>query len=300
MKEILRAFSHITFVEQTHNYYSSNSRKYLFSTTRLLEKYMPKFREKYWLAHGACKRRFPEMELKSDVSPNVEPDYIRLDGKDFHYEHILRGLAAEVAQIKDEWTKEGQFGRNKGTYTHNHIDVLMRNKSISVSDYPVEMRPYILAAEQYYEEKRPIPVITEFVMGDDEYGIGGMGDCISDDYYLDDYKTDKTITKTNVFAKMVYPLNAYPASSLNKHFFQVNIYEWMVETHADIKINGKRIINFTALCSECGGHGNHTGRCADKACNNPILVPKYEIYDAPNLRADTLRLLYHYKEQKKK
>lgn len=296
MNEIIQAFSHMTFVEQTHQYYSNISKAYLFTTTRLLGLYMPKFREKYWLAHGAAKRRFVGSEITSDVSKNVQPDFIRIDGKEFYYETIAKGLHKEVEALKKEWKDESTFGKDKGVYTHNHIDVLTRNKSISVNDYPKNVQPYIRAAEIYYEEKKPIPFITEFVIGDDEFGLGGMPDMLDQDFILNDYKTDKTITKTNVFAKMLYPLNRFPASSLNKHFFQLNIYEYIIEKHTSLRIKGKQIINFTALCKNCKGHGNRTGCCADCGC--PELEPVYNIFDVPALRADTILLLNHYKDKK--
>jgi len=273
MNDLRSAFAKVTFQDFNHSYYHEKLGK-LESLTRVLSQYMPEFREKYWLAHAVAKQMYGEKRIKSDFSQSVEPDHITVDGHSFHYSKFYERFKFEITGIKAEWRAESKFGKDKGKFVHNHLELLAYNKRIPINNYPDKVKPFIEATENFYEEYKEDlrPLATETVVYSEEFEIAGMFDNLSTTRILWDFKTDKRMEYPNPFANFKNPLNTFEASNKNKHYLQVNGYKYMIEACTDIKVKKCLIVNI----QESG----------------------FKVYEVPDLTIDVLRLFNHYKMNK--
>lgn len=242
-------FSNIVYHDDFHRYTADG--KTLESVTRFISKFWPEFRKKYWLAHGACKLHFKENRVVSDISRNVQPDHILIEGAgkdgsdvEMHMNLVHKHLKNTVNEIKVQWKKESDFGKRKGLFVHKYLEVRTQGKRPNIFDYPEDIREYILAAEAYVRKYEPQVLYRELVVGNTDLGLAGTIDSFEYVNFVKDYKTDKSIDKGNPWNKAKAPIDHLEASNLNKHFLQVNTYAYLFELGTGIKPEGMQIINF--------------------------------------------------------
>ena len=98
--------------------------------------------------------------------------------------------------------------------------------------------------EKFYEDSKDnlIPVKSELVVGDREYGICGMVDQLFynkkyNELQIWDWKTNKKIgTKNDYGEKFLEPLNNMDVCELNTYSLQLNLYKHIIEKNTNLKI----------------------------------------------------------------
>lgn len=270
MINLAAQFKHIHYYDDFHRYTCNG--KTMESVTRFIGKFMPKFRKKYWLAQGACKEHFPNNKVVSDISRRVQPDHILIEGVgkegqdvEIHMDTVHKHLKKTVNEIKAKWKKESEFGKRKGLFVHKYLEARSQNKRPNIGDYDDEIRPYIIAAEAFVRKYEPQVLYNELVIGSEELGLAGTTDAWEYNNLLTDYKTDKRIDQGNPWSKMKAPIDHLEASSLNKHFLQVNLYAYIIEKETNIKASGMRIVNFQPM--------------------------EYKVIDVPDMRREILDMI---------
>lgn len=191
--KIRRAFNHIIYYDDTHQYYNKNTGEELTSVTTVKKKYINKFEGKtkeYWLNKKA---------FEAGITPN---------------------------QMQDEWNEKRIVGNTRGTIIHNYLEQLSKNKV-----FPFELNIQGLAklkrqADAFRKDINYFTIDSELIVGNDRFA--GQIDwlVVDEDYNIGciDFKTDKEF-KGSYNKKMKPPFNEYPDDTLHQYYWQVNLYK---------------------------------------------------------------------------
>ena len=88
----------------------------------------------------------------------------------------------------------------------------------------------------------------ELVVGDEDYGLGGMVDCLfynkkSNMLEVWDYKTNKAInTKNNYGQRFKKPIEHLDVCEINTYSLQLSLYKHIIEKNTNLKIGNCYLI----------------------------------------------------------
>lgn len=223
--ELFTAFNHVKYYDEPHKYFIND--RELISVTTLLHKYTEEFDEVYWSINKA--NEF-----------NETPE-----------------------NIKYLWKFINKKGTGKGSFIHDYTENLFLNK---IFPYPKEkiinefgfdpiIKEYNITknhVDQFYNDThgKLIPIKAEYVVCDDEYGIGGMIDMIfynvkSKQFQLWDWKTNKAFSYENEYNKMKGVLSHIDECDLEIYSLQLELYKYIIEKYTSIKLGDSYLVWFS-------------------------------------------------------
>jgi len=143
----------------------------------------------------------------------------------------------------------------KGSALHNYAVNWWNNKefpydpSIAIKEFGHDIiRESYEKCEKifrnFYEDSRInlIPVKMELVVGDEDYGIGGMVDCLfynkkSKKLEIWDYKTNKEISTKNDYGKTFNePISHLDVCEINTYSLQLSLYKNIIQKNNNLEI----------------------------------------------------------------
>ena len=213
----LAKFNYIKYFDEPHEYYIDGVKQ--ISATQFLGKFKPKF-ETNQMAEGYARRR--GLDKESVIRDwDFKRDFSTVKGSAFH-EYVENWYGNKIFPYNQR-IAEQKFG----------IDVVREayDKLIDLFD-------------KFYEDSKDnlIPVKSELVVGDREYGICGMVDQLffnkkHDELQIWDWKTNKKIgTKNDYGEKFLEPLETLDVCELNTYSLQLNLYKHIIEKNTNLKI----------------------------------------------------------------
>lgn len=213
----LSKFNHIKYFDEEHKYISEKGE--LVSATTFIGKFKPKF-----------------------DTQNIAEEYAN-----------KRGLKTE--DVIALWDQKRDISTIKGTLIHEYAENFWMNKVFPYNDKDIIKRfgtdlivePFEKCKKifhKFYEEASTnlLPVKMEWVVGDLDYNIAGMIDCIfynkkSKCLEIYDYKTNKEIKIKNDFdQRFSNPISHLDICELNTYSLQLSLYKHIIEKNTDLKI----------------------------------------------------------------
>lgn len=214
--EELDKFSHIVYHDEPHVYYMNGEKA--TSVTKLIGKAEKAFDADYW-----SKKKADEQDVTAE-------------------------------EIKAQWKYKANVACEKGTAVHEYVENYLNNK---VFPYPSgRIRP-IFEGQDPVRSKfnkiiplvhkfcddikgRMIPVRSEFVVGDIEYGLCGMIDQIfynkkSGKLELWDWKTNEKIDTDSKY-KLLSPVNHVSSSKLDIYSLQLSLYKHIIQKNTNLEL----------------------------------------------------------------
>ena len=153
-------------------------------------------------------------------------------------------LLSTISEIKAEWREEKNVAADRGTHYHSvkEKQALASGKAINPFDdkFYVTIKP----TKAPGKDKESIPSLAslldgyhpELILFNHRFKIAGTADKVFIETIdgiryidIDDFKTNKTIKKTNSFQKMRPPLDKLDDCNYNHYRLQICIYAWMLE-----------------------------------------------------------------------
>ncbi len=214
--EELDKFNHIVYHDEPHIYYMNGVKA--ISVTKLIGMAEKPFDSDYWA------------QKKADE----------------------QGVTAE--EIKAQWKYKANVACEKGTAVHAFVENYLSNK---VFPYPAShIRPIfegqdpvrqkynkiIPLVHKFYDDIRGkmIPVRSEFVVGDIEYGLCGMIDQIfynkkSGKLELWDWKTNEKIDTESRY-KLQAPVDHISNAKLDIYSLQLSLYKHIIQKNTNLEI----------------------------------------------------------------
>jgi len=218
--EFFTKFDSVKFHDEPHKYYVNG--KVLTSVTTIIHKYEEEFDEEYWSL------------MKSTDKMSSE-------------------------KVKDTWDFMNRMATVKGSIIHNTAEYLFQNK---IYEYPKkwvlnefgfdpiyhEYKKTKKLLENFYNHTKGklIPIKAEFVVHDDEYGIGGMVDLLvynvkAKEFQIWDWKTNKEFT-TESDRKLSGILGILDDCHHELYSLQLNAYKYIIERSTGLKIGRSYLV----------------------------------------------------------
>ena len=138
--------------------------------------------------------------------------------------------------------------------------------------------------KKFWADSNPnlIPVKMELVVGDNDYKIAGMVDCLfynkkSEKLEIWDYKTNKEIKTSNAYGnKYLKPISHLDECEINTYSLQLGLYKHIIEKNTNLKIGDCYLI------------------WINENSDN------YKIYKCKDLHAELKLMIEHYENSKNK
>jgi ATP-dependent exoDNAse (exonuclease V) beta subunit len=227
-----QSFENVKFFSKNHTY-EIDGGSASTSVTSLLKKFEQPFKRDE-IAERVAKR---DGVLIEDVLTqwDYKRDYSSHKGSEFH-------LFAE-----------NYLQRKQNTIDRKMLESFLRSKNknlTEVENYYKEVATLIKNFLDFYNwwKERYILIKSEFVVGDKLTKICGTIDNLSyniekKELELFDYKTNKSIDKTNTYGnKMLAPFDYLPQCSLVTYSLQLWIYKLIIERNSPFKIGDLHIV----------------------------------------------------------
>jgi ATP-dependent exoDNAse (exonuclease V) beta subunit len=170
-----------------------------------------------------------------------------------------RGL--KVENVIAEWDLKRDTSTVKGSAVHDYAENWWNNKEFPYSsDKAIKEFGHDIIKEsfnkcknifmKFYNDsnKNLVPVKMELVVGDEEYGIGGMVDCLffnkkSNMLEIWDYKTNKKISNKNEYGeKFKSPISHLDVCEINTYSLQLSLYKHIIQKNTNLKIGNCYLI----------------------------------------------------------
>lgn len=219
----LSNFSNIKYYDEEHKYFVDG--KELMSATTFIGKFKPKFETEKLAEQYAAKR----------------------------------GL--NVNDVIADWDYKRDFSTVKGSAVHLFAENYWNNKvfpydgSIPLKKFGVDqVKEKYDKCVQYFmnfyndAKQNLVPVKMELVVGDIEYGIAGMVDCLffnkkSNMLEIYDYKTNKDIKLKNDFGQRFgTPISHLDVCEINTYSLQLGLYKHIIEKNTNLKIGNTYLV----------------------------------------------------------
>jgi len=220
----LSKFNHLKYFDEPHKYFNTKGQEYISATT-FIKKFKKEF-ETQIMAEAYAKRR---------------------------------GL--KVEDVIADWDLKRDVSTVKGTAVHNMAENWWNNKAFPYDPY-VALKQFgidiikekydkcELLFKKFWEDasENLVPVKMELVVGDDEYMIAGMVDCLfwnrkSQMLEIWDYKTNKEIKNSNNFGnKMLHPISHLDECEMNTYSLQLGLYKHIIMKNTNLKIGNCYLI----------------------------------------------------------
>jgi hypothetical protein len=214
--EELDKFNHIIYYDQPHTYEVDGVR--MTSVTKLISKAEKPFDAAYW------------SQKKAEEE----------------------GVTAD--EIKARWKRKADIACEKGTAVHEYVENYLSNK---VFPYPASTIRAVFEGTDPVRQKynkiiplvhkfcedikgKMIPVRSEFVVGDMEYGLCGMIDQIfynkkSGKLELWDWKTNEKIDTDSRY-KLQAPVDHISNAKLDIYSLQLSLYKHIIEKNTNLEL----------------------------------------------------------------
>jgi hypothetical protein len=221
--KLFTTFNKVKYYDEPHKYFVDG--KQLISVTTLIHQYEEGFDENYWL------------EVKSD-------EY---------------GITQE--QVKFAWDFINDFGTTKGSVIHDYAENLFNNK---VFPYPekeiIKKFGYNAIWDEYlltkklvddfykYSFNKLIPIRLEYVVYDEEFGIGGMVDLLfynvkAGEFQIWDWKTNKEYRFESDYGNHLKgDLFMLQECEHTTYSLQLSTYKYIIEKNTGIKLGDSYLV----------------------------------------------------------
>jgi ATP-dependent exoDNAse (exonuclease V) beta subunit len=219
----LSKFNNVKYYDGPHKYYIGDQQ--LTSATKFIGTFKPKFE-----------------------TEKIASRYAKKNGLD-------------IKDVLNEWDLKRDKSTVKGSAVHDYAENWWNNKefpynsSVAVKEFghdiikdPFEKCKDIFLKFYNDSRKNLIPVKMELVVGDEEYGLGGMVDCLffnkkSGNLEIWDYKTNKKISDKNSYGeKFKSPISHLDVCEINTYSLQLSLYKHLIEKNTNLKLGNSYLI----------------------------------------------------------
>jgi len=229
VKEKLKAFDRITFIEKTHSYLIDGQPNNSPSVTRLLKQFKKPFDVDQAAARVAKRQGTTTDYIKAEWEMNNL--YSTTIGSMFH------------KYVENFYTKqEVPFEGNYAALGFEEREKIKENLPKLVSYF-----------EQFYNDHSSYECIkNEFVVGDiEDTKVCGMLDMLAlnpetNSLELWDFKTNKKMAHSS-YGNLFYPFDDMAEGQINEYTIQLNTYKHFVEKYTSLKIDKMKIIWFNVV-----------------------------------------------------
>jgi ATP-dependent exoDNAse (exonuclease V) beta subunit len=220
----LSKFNHLKYFDEPHKYFNTKGQEYISATT-----FIKKFKKEF------------ETQVMAEAYA------------------AKRGL--KVEEVLADWDLKRDVSTVKGTAVHNMAENWWNNKafpydpSVAIKNFGLDIikEKYDkceLLFKKFWADasENLVPVKMELVVGDDEYMIAGMVDCLfwnkkSRMLEIWDYKTNKEIKTSNNFGnKMLHPISHLDECEMNTYSLQLGLYKHIIMKNTNLKIGNRYLI----------------------------------------------------------
>ena len=214
----LSKFNHLKYFDEPHKYFNTKGEEYVSATT-----FIKKFKK----------------EFQTQMMAEAYADRRNL----------------KVEDVLADWDLKRDVSTVKGTLVHNMAENWWNNKAFPYDpSVAVKNFGHDIIKEKYDKcefifkkfwadaSENLIPVKMELVVGDDEYKIAGMVDCLfwnKKSQWLEiwDYKTNKEIKTSNSYGnKMLHPISHLDECEMNTYSLQLGLYKHIIMKNTNLKI----------------------------------------------------------------
>jgi len=202
-----------------------------------------------------------ERELRSVTQ--IVSDFKEPFDKEGNAERVAKKRGVSIEAILDEWELKRDISCEKGTLFHQYVEHFLANKAFVYPEEEVLTKfgedpiqaywPSLVSMfEQFHRDssRSLVPVRSEFVVGDEELGIGGMVDQIffnrkSGQLEIWDWKTNKAIGKSSPFGKrLLAPLDHLDECEWHTYSLQLALYKHLIEKNTQLQFGHSYIAWF--------------------------------------------------------
>lgn len=222
--KLFTEFSEVIYYDEPHKYFVD--KKELTSVTTCIGQFHDSFDTEYW-----SERKGEEYGLT--------PEEVKF-AWDFN-----KDRAGEIGSVFHDYA-ENMFLNKVFPYS------LQKDRIINKFGFDV-VEEYLKFKMQRFDDfyhkvkKAIIPIRTEMVVWDKDFDIGGMVDLLvfnkkSGDFEIWDHKTNKELTRENMFQKYHPPFSDLDDCDFVKYSLQLSAYKYIIEKYCDIKLGQSHII----------------------------------------------------------
>ena len=221
----------ISFDEENHIYYF-NGKQIRHSCTQVVERYFDKFDPDLAISKMRNGPRWPRKE------------YMNYNGTEMTDE-----------EIKGKWDAIGLFARNKGTWMHYNIELLLNNAT------PNRKMREMALFESFYNNviigEAIQPWRTEWRIVAPDLNIAGsidfVGKNIDGTYTIIDWKRSKDLANnmnSNFRRSAKKPISHLDDCDGSKYSIQLNMYRYILQRYYGLKVSGMLLASFHENSSE--------------------------------------------------
>lgn len=153
----------------------------------------------------------------------------------------------ETQDVIDEWDNIRIESTSRGSELHKYAEMRFLSKAYIPDE---KASPLCNMFDKFYSDvkDRLIPVKIEFVIGDEEFLVGGMLDKLfynttAKALQIWDYKTNKEILRHSKYKnKMVGGLSHLQECEFNTYSLQLSIYKLIIERNTNLKLGNSYIV----------------------------------------------------------
>lgn len=252
------------FKDSTHTYY--NSQGVYTSVTSLIEKYVNPFDEDFWSTFKALERligveEFKELRRHRDFK---SPAFIEWACTFVEQAELMETIDI----IKAEWKEEKESAAYKGSHYHATKEKQAYLKGGSLNPFDDKMYPIVPIQRLPGIDKQSIPDLSqladgfhpELILWNHKFRLAGTADKVYIETIkgvryvdVDDFKTNKSIKKTNPYQKMKPPLEKLDDCNYSHYRLQICLYAWMLEQNG-YKVRNTSFTHLNELYKISYGH----------------------------------------------
>jgi hypothetical protein len=153
----------------------------------------------------------------------------------------------ETQDVIDEWDNIRIESTSRGSELHKYAEMRFLSKKYIPEE---KASPLCNMFDKFYSDvkDRLIPVKLEFVVGDEEFLVGGMLDKLfynttAKALQIWDYKTNKEILRHSKYKnKMLGELSHLQECEFNTYSLQLSIYKLIIERNTNLKLGNSYIV----------------------------------------------------------
>lgn len=278
----------IAYNDEAHCYWNVNDDEKYISVTTLIHSFTQEFDKEFWSAYKALEKLIDPESWKIEKKSLLATKKFNKEILDLY--SISENDFNEVQQdILDQWAEENRKSCERGTKIHAELENSMYNAGANVSLKKFGIGGKFECRKDYCDLDLDYGVYPEYLVSrtseDGILRLAGQVDLIvkqGNEITIMDWKTNKKIdlksgynSSTKSTAKMQYPLNNLDDCNYNHYSLQLSTYAWMLQ-----KINPNFIIKDLVLV-----HFDHNDN--------------QTVYHLDYLKDDVIRMLDHYKKNRK-
>ena len=245
----------IDFEPIAHSYTNRRTRRRYLGITTFIGQLEPVFNMNLWTSYTAVKRFYGARHYKFTVfkgfleNKKGEPKKTEKEREEIIQRYYDRSPNREELlklkeEIRLEWKEENRISLVKGSAYHaeqedktnfNKFRILKQElrRLADVSNIPRSHGNKVNLSQTL-----PDGIHPEVILSNHEYQLSGQADYVYIETIngiryidIDDYKTNKKLTKENKFQTFLTPLDFLEHHKMNIYRLQINLYAWLAEQH---------------------------------------------------------------------